>query len=979
MNKLNLKNKNFSLNSNIYVEEINSSLIEVTHIPTQAKIIHIANDDLENFFSLSFKTSPSSSNGVAHVLEHTVLCGSKKFPIKDPFFSMTRRSLNTYMNALTGADFTCYPASSENEKDFYNLLDVYVDSVFHPNLNYLSFLQEGIRLEFSNPSDSSSPLQYKGIVYNEMKGSLNSSEDRLWHKMMEELLSDLPYSYNSGGDPKEIPNLTYQDLLDFHKTYYHPSQCLFFFYGNIPLEKHLAFLEEKVFNKVEKKVIAVPTKKQRRFSAPKEIKAFYPTAEEDKNNKDIVAFGFLTCQISDQKEVLALSLIDSILTENDASVLTLPLLQSGLCNQVETVFESEMSEIPWLIIFRGTEEKHKNALFEIFEKTLKKIIKEKFSNDQIEAAMHQLEFSRTEIDRSSAPYGLTLFMRTALLKQHGCAIENGLKIHSLFAELKKDLSDPNYLTDLIEKYFLSNTNLVKLSLLPDPNLEQKENTFEKEKLKKIKEKLNGAEIEKILKETKELKTFQEKQEGISLNCLPKIDIKDIPQDLKYYPLTSEKNGNFEVFFHQCFTNKIVYVDLVFDLPDLSIEELPLLSLFTSMLTEIGCGKRSYIENLEYINSFIGDINAYLSLNIQATDSNICRPTVSIRGKALYRNAEKLFSLIKDIFSTPNFKDKNRIKELLLQTYTSLSSSINQSAMSYAVSQSLKTLSVPNLMNNQLNGLPLFEKVKEIALNIEKEINPFIEKLNDFQQKILSFSKAEIIISCDKEFFDMLQKNSYYSLTSLKAHTPTVFTNSFTLPASSKNEGKIIASPVAFTAMAFKTIGFDHKDAPYLLLATSISENKILHPLIREQGGAYGSGTTYNPNSGSLYFYAFRDPHIASSLDAFYLAIEELSKGNFEEENLFEAKLQAIQNIDAPTSPGKKALITFYNEKSGKTRKMREEFRKKILLAEKSQVQKAVLNHILIQKEKAKIVSFASIELLEKENIKLPQPLFVQPI
>ena len=257
---------NFSVTNYVYIDEIKSSLIELTHVPTGASVMHIANEDIENLFCLSFETIPSSSDGVAHILEHTVLCGSDKFPVKDPFFSMIRRSLNTYMNAFTGSDFTCYPASSEIEKDFYNLLDVYANCVFHPKLHKYSFLQEGHRLEFSNQKKATSHLQYKGIVYNEMKGAMSSPDDRLWHTMMEKLTPDLTYAYNSGGEPKNIPDLTYEELKKFHKKYYHPSHCLFYFYGNIPTKKHLDFLEENILKNVEKVSPLPSRKKQKRFT-----------------------------------------------------------------------------------------------------------------------------------------------------------------------------------------------------------------------------------------------------------------------------------------------------------------------------------------------------------------------------------------------------------------------------------------------------------------------------------------------------------------------------------------------------------------------------------------------------------------------------------------------------------------------------------------------------------------------------------------
>ncbi len=244
--------ENFVVTNQTRIDELKCDLVELEHVKTGAKVIHIANDDPENLFCLSFQTLPTTSNGAPHVLEHTVLCGSKKFPVKDPFFAMGRRSLNTFLNALTGSDFTCYPAATQVEKDFYNLLEVYIDAVFHPELKKMSFLQEGHRLEFAEADNPKSPLLFKGIVFNEMKGTLAGAESRLWHAMMKELCVGLPYEFNSGGEPKEIPDLTYEELKKFHHTHYQPSRCLFFFYGNLPLKKHLEFIEEKILRGAEK-------------------------------------------------------------------------------------------------------------------------------------------------------------------------------------------------------------------------------------------------------------------------------------------------------------------------------------------------------------------------------------------------------------------------------------------------------------------------------------------------------------------------------------------------------------------------------------------------------------------------------------------------------------------------------------------------------------------------------------------------------
>ncbi|MBI3900729.1 MAG: insulinase family protein, partial [Chlamydiia bacterium] len=294
MNPLNVEGQNyrdFTLTRYLPLPELQSTWIELVH-KTGARVFHVANEDVENFFCLSFQTLPLSSNGVAHILEHTVLCGSKKYPVKDPFFSMGRRSLNTFMNAFTGQDFTCYPASSQIEKDFYNLLSVYLDAVFHPELKRFSFLQEGHRLTVTHANEPGEMLQFDGVVYNEMKGAFSSSDSRLWKKLFASLFPNLPYAFDTGGDPKEIPHLSHAELIAFHRNFYHPSRCIFFFYGNLPLAKHLDFLAEETFSHVKGLAPLPPLPLQPRFTAPQIITSHYPiSSSESLEKKGILAFG----------------------------------------------------------------------------------------------------------------------------------------------------------------------------------------------------------------------------------------------------------------------------------------------------------------------------------------------------------------------------------------------------------------------------------------------------------------------------------------------------------------------------------------------------------------------------------------------------------------------------------------------------------------------------------------------------------------
>ena len=594
----------------LQIAEINCILRELQHLPSGAHVMHLANDDPENLFCLSFKTYPSSSNGVAHILEHTVLCGSRKFPVKDPFFSMSRRSLNTFMNALTGSDFTCYPAASQNEEDFYNLMEVYIDAVFHPELKRMSFLQEGHRYEFTDPKDPATPLQIKGIVFNEMKGSLGAADTRLWHALMAELVPDLTYAYNSGGDPKSIPDLTYAELIGFHETYYHPSRCLFFFYGDLPLKKHLDFLAEHALKNVLPFLPIAPIQKQKLFSAPKHIEMSYPVSENDElSDRTMVTFGYLTAPLLNQEEVLALSVLDCILMETDASLLKAALLKSKLCVHADAFMDAEMSEVPYAIVCKGCDSKNVDKIETALKKALSDIVAKGIPLSMIEAAIHQLEFSRLEIAGDHAPFGLTLFMRSALAKQHGCDPENSLMVHSLFEKLLAKVKDPDYLTGLIKKYFLDNPHCVRLVMHPDPALSSKETEEEKQTLKKIQASLTKDEVETILKDTEELAIYQKQTEQQSLDVLPKVNLDAVSPLIRDFSLKSSKHGNLDIFHHDCFTNHILYADLIFDLPHVSDEDLPYVHLLTSLLPEIGSASRTYEENLDYIQAHTGGIGA----------------------------------------------------------------------------------------------------------------------------------------------------------------------------------------------------------------------------------------------------------------------------------------------------------------------------------------------------------------------------------
>ncbi|MBS0623583.1 MAG: insulinase family protein [Verrucomicrobia bacterium] len=964
----------FRIIKEVKIDELNCQLIELEHTPTGASVMHLANDDTENLFNLCFRTLPSSSNGVAHILEHTVLCGSKRFPVRDPFFGMTRRSLNTFMNALTGADFTCYPAASETPKDFYNLLDVYLDAVFYPLLTEESFLQEGHRLEFEEKNNPSSPLQYKGIVFNEMKGALASGEARLGEYLMEALFPNLTYGINSGGDPKDIPKLTYQELLEFHKTFYHPSRCLFFFYGHLPLQRHLDFIENKVLRHVKPCTHLPALGPQPRFQHPKYVVQNYPFAEDPKQ-QILIGFGWLTCSILDQLELLALHVLDMILMGTDAGPLKRVLLDSGLCTAAESILDPDVSEIPYLLICKGCQDEAPQKLEKVIRDALKTIAQQPFSADLIEGAVHQLEMSRTEISGHSSPYGLSLFFRAALLKQHGGQAEDGLRVHSLFAQLREKITAPEFFGALIHQHFLDNPHFVMVTLHPDAQLSQKELEEEHAILKKIQDSLTPEVTKTLVSQAQNLETSQEKEDDY--NLLPTVTLQDVAQEGKDYPLVTQRSNKAIIHHYPCFTNNHLYVDLVFNLPALSPDDLPLLRLFVLLAPQLGCGGRNYKEHLDYILQHIGGAGFALDLYPQADHPQHLRPTLSVRGRSLFRKADRLLKLLRDMMQNIDFTDLSRIKELLAQHLYEMQMSIQTSSLRYAISLAASNFTPGAWINEQWYGLHYFWALQRIVQDFEKNPHGLIEQLRRIHQTYVGTGQGELVVTCCEEEFANLQRSNFYDLLDqdAKPFIPWSWSQPLTPVAS---QGRLTSSPVAFTAFLFPAVAYTHPDTPALSLASQIMDNTTLHKRIREQGGAYGSGATNSVQSGIFYCYAYRDPNLNSTIHAFEEAIENVCAGEFDDEDLEEAKLGLFQELDAPLAPASRGMTTFSRLRGGRTPQLRKDFRDRLRNMTAQQVIEASQQHLQARIQNAVLVSFANAEFFDKDHAVFqnnPLPLF----
>jgi Zn-dependent M16 (insulinase) family peptidase len=817
-----------------------------------------------------------------------------------------------------------------------------------------------------------------------MKGALSAATSRLSEAINQTLFPNVTYGYNSGGDPKEIPQLTYEDLKQFYQTYYHPSRCLFFFYGNMPLEQHLDFIAERTLNHTRKLPLLPSIPLQPRFTEPVYRELTYPIApEEEIKGKTLIAFGWLTCHILEQQEALALNILEIVLMDTDASPLKFALLKSGLCKQASAFIDVEINEIPWGLTLKGCEAEHADALEKIVKDTLKSISQTGIPLQMIENAIHQLEFHRSEITGDHAPFGLSLFMRSALLKQHGADPAEGLMIHSLFDRLRQaTLANPHYFSHLIQKYFLDNLHFIRIIMRPDPQQGEREIQHERNFLAKIKESLSSAQMQALVDQAAQLAEFQKKQEEEDVEILPKVSLTDIPPSAKDYVLIQEKVDQLTVFHHNIFTNEIVYADLIFNLPNLQEEDLAYLRLFTIILTQVGCDSRSYEENLEYMQGNTGGIGAGMSLNLQATHYHDFFPTFHLRGKALYRKAPKLFPLLHEIAATAHLDDLKRVKEIIFKHFTGMESRLNQSALKYAINLSASALNVASKVADDFYGLSYFWKIRDMVRDFDHQAPYILAKLQAIQEQVMCLNDPHLVLSCDAAMYDQLKAHGFYGLKNIETSPYQPWQGN--IPISPiQPQGRLIASPVAFIGKVFPTVSYTHPDAPALNIAAFLFDNLTLHTKIREQGGAYGGGAVSNPLSGNFYFYSYRDPNIVSTFEAFEEAVQNVIQGNFDASDLEEAKLEIIQGLDSPISPGSQAEVAYGWWREGRSFEVRQAFRNQLLALTREEVISAVERIIAQNMNQGKAVVFAGKELLEKANQELKaagkDPLLIEGI
>ncbi|MFL2707913.1 MAG: insulinase family protein [Gammaproteobacteria bacterium] len=951
----------FNLEDQKYIKLLDLNAQIYTESEFKCKHIHLDSSSDEKVFMVAFRTIPEDSTGVAHILEHTALCGSKKYPVRDPFFMMIRRSLNTFMNAFTSSDWTAYPFATLNDKDFNNLLSVYLDSSFFPNLDELDFCQEGHRLEYSDGSDIDNELEIKGVVYNEMKGAMSSVSSQLWHGLSKHLYSSSTYKHNSGGNPEDIIDLTHGYLVDFHKKHYHPSNATFFTFGDIDPSEIQEYIKKNVLESFEPSNQSIKVENEKRITSPKTVTEFYNPMPNDEENHHVV-LSWLLGESHDPIELLESYLVSNILLDNSASPLRKALENTELGRSLSplTGLETDHKELVFAAGLEGVESGKQMEVEELILDCLKDIVKNGISEELIASSLHQLEIRQREITGSGMPYGLQIMLSCLPACVHNDDPLRVLDLDSSFSVIKNNLKSNKYIENLIKKKIIENTHRVNYSLVPDPNFNNKNEEKIKNKVLQKSKNLSQEDKQQIIDLASNLK---ERQEAIdNPEILPKVTKEDIPSSRTYANPSIVKNKNINNYYYETGTNGITYHSMIFPCNNLSDEEFKVASLFGSTLTEIGIGKMNYEEVQKIQSAITGGISSNFVLlpNAKENKHNL---GLKISSKCLEKNEEQMQKLMLQTLSEAKFENKDRIKDMLNFISSGNERSIIQNGHMLAMSNAGAQVNNIAATNDMAAGINFITNTSNLSKNIDKQDN-----LSDYLDLFASI-KSKIATTPIRTFTASSLNQSQTGIGYKFKDSVEPFDSQNYFDIQDRSIGWITGAQVCYCAEAFPTVDSFHDDAPILSVLGAVLRNGYLHSAIREKGGAYGSGATQDSHNKVFKFFSYRDPRCSETFNDFAKSREWALK-NITAEHLEEGVLGVISSIDKPLSPFGEAMNDFSNTLDNKDKDKRLHFRSRVKDCTVNELVNVAGKYLFNESKKSLIAGESYIDEIKKLNFEI---------
>lgn len=889
------------------IADIHAEGYLLKHKKSGARVMILENDDENKVFNITFRTPPTDSTGVAHILEHSVLCGSKDFPLKDPFVELVKGSLNTFLNAMTFSDKTMYPVASCNDQDFKNLMHVYLDAVFYPNIykNRKIFEQEGWSYQMESADE---PLSYNGVVYNEMKGVFSSPEEFLDRAIFNTLFPDTTYGVESGGDPDYIPDLSYEEFLAFHKKNYHPSNSYIYLYGNADMEERLTWLDEQYLNKFDEQPVDSEIHRQEAFAQVKDIVLEYPIAEdEEEEENSYLSYNIVAGDTLDVELCLAFEILEYALLSTPGAPLKQALLDAKIGKDVFGSYNDGILQPFFSIVAKNSDMDKKEEFLGIIHNILQKLADEGLNKKTLEAGINYFEFRFREADYSSYPkglmYGIDVF--DSWLYDDAMPFDH-LRALDVYASLKQKISE-GYFEELIRKYLLNNTHAAFVAVVPKKGLAKEREDALKAKLQNVKDGLSEEEIAQIVANTKALKEYQEMEENPDYaECIPMLKRTDIKRET--HPIYNEEKhiGDTFVLHHEVETNGIGYLTLLFDLSKVPVSYAPYVSLLKSVLGYVDTEHYTYSELFNEINANTGGIICGINLFDSKEENGAPQVKFGIKSKMLYPKLAFTFQMMEEIINTSKLEDEKRLYEIIAQQKSRAQMELVSAGHSTAMLRASSYFSKSAAYQDAIGGIEYYRLVADLETHFEEKKAELIQILKTLKEMIFKPDNFMVSYTATAEGYQYLEETLMTFKRTLK-NADAVLEGPMELEPVKKNEAIKTAGQVQYVGQAgdFTVGGYKYTGA--LRILRMIMSYDYLWLNVRVKGGAYGCMSGFK-RSGNCFFVSYRDPNLKKTYDVFAGIPEYIRNFSADEKEMTKYIIGTISGMDTPLTPSAQGTL-----------------------------------------------------------------------
>ena len=968
------------------IDELRAVTIELEHAYSGARLLHLYTDDTENLFSVSFPTPPSDDTGTPHILEHAVLAGSQKFPVKEPFFEMIKMSMATFINAMTSSDHTLYPVASNVKKDLFNLAEVYFDAVFHPLLTEETFKREGHHLAPADPENPTGDLKITGIVYNEMKGVFSDPESRLYRASSSKLLPDTLYAKESGGDPDAIPELTYAQLKNFHETFYHPSNGFFFLYGDIPTSDYLSFLAEKLdkIPKSEKIASLKPLKpdatQQPRWKSPQSVSDTYPVSpDESLSEKTYLMLSWLIGDATDPEDVVMSYILSLILFGNEAAPLKKAIIDAKLgTDLISSGVGSIGPNSTFYVGIKGSEKDRIEAFSSLVTNTLTELAETVFDSQLVEAAFQQSTLYYQEV---SPNFPLRMLFRVINAWIYEINADTFLRMGENLATIRKRWEEnPAIFNELIQERLLDNPHRLTSILSPDPNMQARIDAELEKRTKDIRSNLRDEQVRKIAADAAELERMNgQPNPPEALAKLPQLNVSDLPDKPKHIPTVIEKVSGRDLLRSDVFANGVNYFVLDIDIRGLPKHLWSYMPRYIDAIHKLGAADMDYTQMALRKSSLTGGIRCGVGFRTHALDPDRSLQNAYFHLKAHDSKMDEALDVLHDLVFSVNPQDTERLRDIMIQAVSAYRTDMVQDGSGTAIHHAARGLSPQGHLAEIVYGLPQLRQ-SETLLNGFDELNTDlmsqIEEIRDFMlnsQRVTAgfVGSDDAYQKTHAKFSDWLRE-----MQDEKVHIDQIEYQQYDTPP---REGLAGPIQIAHCAHVMPAPHYSHPDSTLIAIGTHLVRMDYILSEIRFKGNAYGARLSYSGFDGALYQSSFRDPHVARTINVFEQTIDYIKQVEWTQTDIDRAIISSAKSAEKPIRPSQAVSNAQWYHISGQTNEMLEQRYNQLRSATPKEVKRALVQLFEENLNKAAVCVVSSREKLENANSELSKPLVIEDI